>query len=140
MKFCSFVWFYLPAPLFFAYNGVGRSVSRIIKLSKNQKPTRDSLISTLGSSIGDLSQTSLHSFTPTGASSSKLGSAQADLQACEVHLAAKEKDLDELRVSAVRRGLEARCKAMVEGGWNWGEMGKEGLRALEGIENPAIDG
>jgi hypothetical protein len=115
-------------------------VTRLIKLSKNQKPTRDSFIGTLGSSVGEASQISLNSFTSAGASSSKLGAAQAELQACEAHLAAKEKELDGLRVSAVRRGLEIRCKAMVECGWNWGEMGKEGLRALEGIENGAANG
>lgn len=115
-------------------------MTRLIKVSKNQKPTRDSFIGTLGSPIGEASQISLNSFTSVGASSSKLGAAQAELQACEAHLAVKEKELDELRVSAVRRGLEVRCKAMVECGWNWGEMGKEGLRALEGIENVAMNG
>ncbi|KAI9511810.1 hypothetical protein F5148DRAFT_974552 [Russula earlei] len=115
-------------------------VTRLIKLSKNQKPTRDSFIGTLGASVGESSQTSLNSFTSPSPSSSKLGAAQAELQACEVHLAAKERELDELRVSAVRRGLEVRCKAMVECGWNWGEMGKEGLRALEGIETPPPNG
>jgi hypothetical protein len=115
-------------------------VTRLIKHSKNQKPTRDSFISTLGSSVGDASQISLISSTSAGASPSKLGAAQAELQACETHLVAKEKQLDELRVSAVRRGLEARCKAMVECGWNWDVMGKEGLRALEGIQNAASNG
>ena len=115
-------------------------MTRLIKLSKNQKPTRDAFIGTLGSSVSDASQISLNSFTSASAPSSKLGAAQAELQACEVHLAAKEKELDERRVSAVRRGLEARCKAMVECGWNWGEMGKEGLRALEGIQNAAANG
>jgi DNA-binding PucR family transcriptional regulator len=112
------------------------SVTRLIKLSKNQKPTRDSFIGTLGSPVGEMSQTSLSSFSVTsaGPSSSKLSAAQGELQACEAHLAAKEKELDERRISVVRRGLEARCKAMVECGWNWGEMGKEGLRALEGID------
>ena len=115
-------------------------MTRLIKLSKNQKPTRDAFIGTLGSSVGDASQLSLNSFTSASASSSKLGAAQAELQACETHLAAKEKELDERRVFAVRRGLEVRCKAMVECGWNWGEMGKEGLRALEGIENATANG
>jgi hypothetical protein len=115
-------------------------VTRLIKLSKHQKPTRDAFIGTLGSSVSDASQISLNSFTSASASSSKLGAAQAELQACELHLAAKEKELDERRVSAIRRGLAARCKAMVECGWNWGEMGKEGLRALEGIENAAVNG
>jgi len=117
----------------------GLSVTRLIKLSKNQKPTRDSFISTLGSSVGEASQISLHSFTPPGPSS-KLGAAQSELQACEAQLAAQERELDELRVSAVRRGLEARCKAMAQCGWNWWEMGKEGLRALEGIDSSAPNG
>ncbi|KAH9981679.1 hypothetical protein BJV74DRAFT_887410 [Russula compacta] len=116
------------------------SVTRLIKLSKNQKPTRDSFISTVGASAGEASQISLSSFTSAGVSSSKLGAAQAELQACEAHLVVKEKELDQLRVSAVRRGLEARCKAMVECGWNWSEMGREGLRALEEIENFASNG
>ncbi|KAH9013234.1 hypothetical protein EDB85DRAFT_2158382 [Lactarius pseudohatsudake] len=115
-------------------------VTRLIKLSKNQKPTRDSFIGNLGSATSDASLTSLNSFTPAVVSSSKLASAQAELQACESHLASKEKELDQLRASTVRRGLEARCKAMVECGWNWGEMGKEGLRALEGMENSHENG
>lgn len=64
---------------------------------------------------------------------SKLNNAQAELQACEAHLANKERELDNLRASTVREGMSVRCKAMVECGWAWGEMGKEGLRALEGI-------
>ena len=87
-----------------------------------------------------MSQTFLNSFTPGMASSSKLGAAQAELQACESHLAAKEKELDQLRVSTVQHGLEARCKAMVECGWSWGEMGKEGLSALEGMESSPAHG
>ena len=42
--------------------------------------------------------------------------------------------MDKLRVSAVREGLQRRCRAMVECGWKWGEMGKEGLRALDELE------
>ena len=40
-----------------------------------------------------------------------------------------------LRLSTVRVGLHARCTAMVNCGWVWGEMGKEGLRALEGLDD-----
>lgn len=73
--------------------------------------------------------------------SMKLSAAQAELQACEAHLAARERELDERRASAVGEGLSARCKAMIECGWAWGEMGKEGLRALETALNPrASDG
>jgi hypothetical protein len=98
---------------------------------------RYSLLQLLPPQISQL----LHPSTTRGvASSSKLGAAQAELQACESHLAAKEKELDRLRVLTVQRGLQARCKAMVECGWNWGEMGKEGLRALEGMENSAAHG
>ena len=38
------------------------------------------------------------------------------------------------RAHTVRAGLHARCKAMVECGWAWGEMGKEGMRALESLD------
>lgn len=68
--------------------------------------------------------------------SAKLSAAQAELQACEAHLAAKERELDERRASAVRDGLAARCRALMECGWAWGEMGKEGLRALDSLLNP----
>lgn len=143
VRFCAFVLCFFALQSVLANNGFGFSVTRLIKLSKNQKPTRDSFIGTLGPSAGEASQISLNSFASAGVSSSKLGAAQAELQACESHLAIKEKELDQLRVSAVRHGLEVRCKAMVECGWNWSEMGREGLRALEEIENSvsnAIDG
>ncbi len=61
----------------------------------------------------------------------KMSTAQAELQACEAHLAAKEQELNAFRTNTIRSGLQARCKAMVECGWAWGEMGKEGIRALE---------
>jgi hypothetical protein len=77
---------------------------------------------------------------PPPSSSSKLTAAQSQLQVCEAHLAVKEKELNELQISTVQCGLEARCKAMVECGWNWGEMGKEGLRALEGVDSSALNG
>ncbi len=108
----------------------GLSAMCLIKPSKNQKPTHESFIGSLGSSGGEASQISLNSFTSPGRSSSKLGAAQSELQVCEAHLAMKEKELDELRVSAVRRCLDARCKAMVGRGWKCGEMGEEGLRAI----------
>ncbi|PCH34852.1 hypothetical protein WOLCODRAFT_125114, partial [Wolfiporia cocos MD-104 SS10] len=100
-------------------------VTRLIKASKQQKPTRDSLLGASGSS------SSLNFPKPEVSVGPKLSSAQTELQACEAHLAMKERELDSLRVSAVQSGLQARCKAMVECGWTWGEMGKEGLRALE---------
>jgi hypothetical protein len=50
-------------------------------------------------------------------------------------LANKERELEVLRLSTIRVGLHARCTAMVNCGWSWGEMGKEGLRALEKLDN-----
>ena len=61
----------------------------------------------------------------------KLSHAQAELQACEAHLALKEQDLERVRVRALMGGLKRRCKALVECGWIWGEKGKEALHALE---------
>ena len=63
--------------------------------------------------------------------------AQSELQACEAQLADKERGLEELRLSTIRVGLHARCTAMVNCGWAWGEMGKEGLRALETLDTMA---
>ncbi|THH12479.1 hypothetical protein EW146_g7660 [Bondarzewia mesenterica] len=111
-------------------------VTRLIKVSKHQKSTRDSFIANIGPSPSSMSQSSLTSSIVSTNASSKLSAAQAELQACETQLAAKERELDAMRVSAVRQGLYLRCTAMVECGWTWGEMGKEGLRALEGMTMP----
>lgn len=102
------------------------SVTRLIKLAKSQKPTRDSLLAS--------SSSSTLTKVPEVQTSTKLTSAQSELQACEAHLAAKERELDVMRNVAVKSGLSARCKALVECGWSWGEMGKEGLRALESLD------
>jgi L-alanine-DL-glutamate epimerase-like enolase superfamily enzyme len=67
----------------------------------------------------------------TFSTTSKLGAAQTELQACELHLAAKESELEVRRSAALREGLGARLKAMVDCGWAWGEVGREGLRTLE---------
>lgn len=104
-----------------------RRVTRLIKASKQQKPTREALISGSGSS----------SSLVFGEGSSKLNVAQSELQACESHLANKERELEALRLSTVRVGLHARCTAMVNCGLSWGEMGKEGLRALESLDTMA---
>lgn len=37
------------------------------------------------------------------------------------------------RCSAVKEGLSVRCRAMVECGWVWGEMGREPLRVLDAM-------
>lgn len=64
----------------------------------------------------------------------KLSAAQTELQACEAHLANKERELEAFRTATIRSGLQARCRALAECGWAWGEMGKEGLRALDMFE------
>ena len=102
-------------------------VTRLIKASKSQKSTRDSI-------LGASSSSSTLSMKHEVQIGSKLSAAQTELQACEAHLAIKERELDEMRVSTIRTGLQFRCKAMVECGWVWGEMGKEGLRALDMFE------
>ncbi|KAH9915586.1 uncharacterized protein BXZ73DRAFT_54222 [Epithele typhae] len=107
-------------------------VTRLIKASKSQKPTRDSI---LGG--GSPSGSSLSVSKPEVQVGHKLSVAQAELQACEAHLAAKEQELHAFRAHTIRAGLQARCRAMVECGWKWGEMGKEGMRALETLDAPS---
>lgn len=95
------------------------SVTRLLKASNSNKPRPTSVGSPTAS------MTSIAGVGP------KLVAAQTELQACEQTLAAREAELDALRIRVVRDGLQARCKALVECAWTWGEMGKEGLRALE---------
>ncbi|KAG5643468.1 hypothetical protein DXG03_000900 [Asterophora parasitica] len=131
-------------------------VNRLIKASKSNKPkfsqgnNRDSLhllqqhpqLQSHGSSSSlSLSSVSVfsgspsfsHSLSPGLPTSAKLSAAQAELQACEAHLATKERELAVGRTNALREGLSLRCRALVECGWVWGEMGKEALRVLDGL-------
>ncbi|KAI0072249.1 hypothetical protein K474DRAFT_1668058 [Panus rudis PR-1116 ss-1] len=114
-------------------------VTRLIKASKssNQKSARESILATAGSSSSTLSFSNMKFEVPIG---SKLATAQTELQACEAHLAIKERELEEMRTRTIRIGLQVRCRAMVECGWAWGEMGKEGLRALDMIDIPMPNG
>jgi hypothetical protein len=77
------------------------------------------------------SSTATPGSAPASGGNVKLSHAQAELQACEAHLALKEQDLERVRVKAVIGGLKRRCMALVECGWIWGERGKEALRALD---------
>ncbi|KAI6115747.1 hypothetical protein EV401DRAFT_2210762 [Pisolithus croceorrhizus] len=112
-------------------------VTRVIKLSKAQKSGRDSRSSFImhpgGSSASFSSLPSTANSITIGSASSKLAHAQAELQACESHLADKERELAVRRISVVREGLGARCRALIDCGWVWGEMGKQGLRALQSL-------
>ena len=58
----------------------------------------------------------------------------ATVQACETHLAAKERELAIKRCNALRDDLGARIRALIECGWVWSEVGKEALRVLEAME------
>jgi hypothetical protein len=71
--------------------------------------------------------------------SSKQSHAQSELQACEAHLAAKERDLAIRRNAIVKDGLDTRFKAMINCGWAWGEIGKEALRTLEELSTQIDD-
>ncbi|KAG7441701.1 uncharacterized protein BT62DRAFT_1079870 [Guyanagaster necrorhizus] len=114
-------------------------VTRLIKasksVSKSSNSNRDSLLppsphtkssSTLSLKSDEspsMSYTSSHTFLHLG-TNKKLQNAQAELQACEAHLAIKEKELDAKRFGAVRDGLVVRSKALADCGWRWVEIGK----------------
>ncbi|TDL24356.1 hypothetical protein BD410DRAFT_719841 [Rickenella mellea] len=104
-------------------------VTRLIKAS-NIKPTSLNRNSFIG----------VTSSTYSTNNSSKLDLAQSELQACETHLASRERDLQALRALALSRGLKGRCTAMSECGWQWNEAGKEGLRALEEMDRALPNG
>lgn len=157
---CSFA-FMLLSVLFILqaepFTTIYSSVARLIKASKSNKSSnRDSYIAGFAAAASG-SSTSLKSDFSLGVSSralnnpstslafnlnasTKLSLAQAELQACEVHLAARERELDEKRALVVGEGLSMRCRALVECGWVWGEMGREGVRTLEGVLGREIGG
>lgn len=115
-----------------------RSIGRLVKAS-SKRTSRDSVLGvSLASSSTTVQEPNSSTATlgnaPAAAATGgnvKLSHAQAELQACEAHLALKEQDLERVRVRAVMGGLKRRCKALVECGWIWGEKGKEALHALE---------
>ncbi|KAG1838228.1 hypothetical protein C8R48DRAFT_838642 [Suillus tomentosus] len=115
-------------------------VTRLIKVSKSSKTTRDAR-SSVNLPSGSTSFISLPSTNSTlhGSSNTKLLQTQEELRACEAHLATKELELEALRVSIAREGLGARCRALIDCGWTWGEMGKEGLRALQTLNASSSD-
>ena len=125
------------------------SVTRLIKASKSTRDTHRSSrlvapLTTLGSaSFSSLPSTNSTAFSSTGSSpastNAKLAQAQAELQACEEHLASKERELDARRITLARDGLGARCRALIDCGWVWGEMGRQGLKALQGLHADSGD-
>ena len=117
------------------------SVTRVIKLSRSPKASRDARSSLILNPRGSSSFSSLPSTssTITGPAGSKLAQAQVELQACERQLAEKERDLAVRRISTLREGLGGRCRALIDCGWIWGEMGKQGLRALQSLTTDTAD-
>ena len=117
-------------------NCSSNSVDRLIKASKaSQKNARRSIISN-GSPTNSVlfhASGSSSALEQLSFSNSKLNLAQTELQACEAHLAERERALSNLRETALVRGLKGRCQAIVQCGWAWAEMGKEGVRALEAL-------
>ncbi|KAJ3846406.1 hypothetical protein EV368DRAFT_89085 [Lentinula lateritia] len=65
-----------------------------------------------------------------GKTTKKLHLAQAELQACEAHLARKKAELEHKRASVICDAFKLRFHALVECGWWWVNIGKEGEVAL----------
>ncbi|KAK7047813.1 hypothetical protein VNI00_006141 [Paramarasmius palmivorus] len=131
-------------------------VTRLLKASKSSKPSsnRDSVSmppplsqAYQSSSTLSLKSSEDHPSTTYGSSPSffsgatnvnkKLQSAQAELQACEAHLALKEKELEVKRTTAVREGLRVRFRALADCGWRWTQVGKE-VQVFLGDDQDAI--
>ena len=111
---------------------ISNSVDRLIKASKmTQKPSRKSSSGSPSSHM--FASSSSIGLDQLAHSNSKLLLAQNELQACEAHLSERESALSHMRESIVMRGLKGRCKAMMDCGWKWNEMGKESLRALDNL-------
>ena len=64
--------------------------------------------------------------------------AQSELQACEAHLAERERELADLRAHVIHRGLLNRCQALMNCGTSLNEMGKDGVRALQALQGQRI--
>ena len=115
-----------------------RRVDRLIKASKSTKSNRLSFISSPNPSNTHLSLSSDQNHSPL--SNPKLTLAQSELQACEAHLAERERELADVRTHAIQRGLLGRCQALMECGRTWVEMGKEGVKALQALQSQGANG
>ncbi|KAG6894662.1 hypothetical protein C0992_005202 [Termitomyces sp. T32_za158] len=111
-------------------------ITQLIKASKSVKTSRRDSVHrssasthSLSSGMSSPSSTHVHSIhVPT---SSKLGAAQAELQACEVTLAQNGRALHHGRVEALRAGLGLQCHALMECSWVWAQVSKTALKALQ---------
>ncbi|KXN91531.1 hypothetical protein AN958_00553 [Leucoagaricus sp. SymC.cos] len=120
-------------------------VTRLLKASKNEKPPKDkgnnaskrtSILSNRAPSTSSLSLSLENSYAPSSSLpiSNKLAAARAELQACEAHLANKERELEGARITAIRDGLRIRCNALTECGRTWVEMGGQALQTAENLQ------
>ncbi|KAK0481980.1 hypothetical protein EDD18DRAFT_1202270 [Armillaria luteobubalina] len=107
-----------------ASKSVTKSSSNRESLLLSPNTTSSSTLSLTSDESPSMSYTSSPTFLSLGANK-KLQNAQAELQACEAHLAMKEKELDVKRFGAVRDGLAVRSKALTDCGWRWVEIGKQ---------------
>ncbi|KAF8510117.1 hypothetical protein BU17DRAFT_12642, partial [Hysterangium stoloniferum] len=82
-------------------------VTRLIKVTQKTKATPQSL---LHMSPDSSSSVSFPSFN------SKVTAVQMELQACESHLAEKERELENFRRQGIRQGLKLRCQALIQCG------------------------
>ncbi|KAG7085475.1 hypothetical protein E1B28_003036 [Marasmius oreades] len=123
-------------------------VTRLLKASTRSKPpsnnNRDSIMSFSHQSSSTLDDPTSMSYLPGSPESTfstpnkKLQAAQAELQACEAHLAIKERELDHKRSVAVQEGLQARFRALAECGGRWAQIGKDVTVRLLGGQLPNI--
>jgi len=86
--------------------------------------------SSLNLSEDSMSITSAGSYHPQ-TTSKKLAMAQSELQACEAHLAQKEKELEMKRSTAVTQGMSYRVRALVDTGKVWADIGGQLMTLLQ---------
>ncbi|KAF9267038.1 hypothetical protein L218DRAFT_856660 [Marasmius fiardii PR-910] len=119
-------------------------VTRLLKVSTKSKPpsnNRDSIMSFSHQSSSTLDDPTSMSYLPNSleptftAPNKKLQAAQAELQACEAHLAIKERELDLKRSMAVREGLQTRFRALAECGSKWTQIARDVDVRLFGGQN-----
>ena len=122
----------LVSPASLSLNLPRYSVTRVLKASRHKQSTGNLQRAKQHPSTTSLDTSRSEFSTKTSLTGySKLSHTQSELQACETHLAAKERELSIRRCVIVKAGLDARFRAMVECGWAWGEIGKEALATLE---------
>src|SRR6266550_6338544 len=106
------------------------SVTKLLKATKHKQSTGNLQRAKQFPSTSSLA-TNKSDFSSSVPGYSKLSHAQSELQACETHLAAKERELTIRRCVIIKAGLDVRLRAMVECGWAWCEIGKDALGTRE---------